>query len=389
MRIRLLRVAGSLLSVAAVVTACRGSNAASPRRDTAEAVAVTVSQVRGADEAVTVEATGSFVAIEDSQVAPEASGRIVETLVDVGQVVRRGQPIARIEDASLKLRLDEAHAAVARAEANLRLAQSEDQLAATMSQRLATLLKSGHVSRTLADEATTRAETSTQAVSTARATLAQAQAQLALAERAVADVVVTAPFEGTVSARHVSPGEYVQPSTPVVTIVKVDPLRLLLSIPAVRAAQVRRGLRVESRVDAYPGQTFSGEITAVNPVIAAESRSFLAEVSVPNPDHRLKPGMFAVATIDQGRTTRRLLVPRAAAVEDVNTNSWRVFVIDDESRARLRVVQLASRQSGDVLRLLGGVEEGERVATSNLGALYDSALVSIEPGTAADETDSD
>jgi multidrug efflux pump subunit AcrA (membrane-fusion protein) len=87
--------------------------------------------------------------------------------------------------------------------------------------------------------------------------------------------------------------------------------------------------------------------------------------------------MFAVATIDQGRTQRALLVPRRAVVEDVNTNSFRVYVIDDQNRARVRVVRLAARQEGDVVKLLDGVKEGERVATSSLADLYDGVEVTI------------
>jgi RND family efflux transporter MFP subunit len=221
-------------------------------------------------------------------------------------------------------------------------------------------------------------------VATAQASLAEARAQLALADKALTDVTVRAPFDGQVSARHVSPGEYVQPSTPVVTLVKTHPLRLNLAIPGVQAGQVARGLRVEATVDAYPDRMFAGEITAVNPVIAPESRSFVVEVSVPNAQAVLKPGMFAVATINQGTTTRALFVPRAAVMEDVNTDSWRAYVIDDRNQARLRVVQLAPRQEGDTLRLLGGVAEGERVAVSNLGELYDTAPVTVE---GADHTD--
>jgi hypothetical protein len=82
-----------------------------------------------------------------------------------------------------------------------------------------------------------------------------------------------------------------------------------------------------------------------------------------------------VAQVDQGRTTRTLIVPRAAVIEDANTNSFRVFVVDRESRARLRVVLLAPRQSGDTVRLVSGVKEGERLATTSLNQLYDSAPV--------------
>jgi RND family efflux transporter MFP subunit len=138
-------------------------------------------------------------------------------------------------------------------------------------------------------------------------------------------------------------------------------------------------------VDAYPGRTFDGRITAVNPAISAESRSLLVEARVPNPGAILKPGMFAVATIDQGRTERALLVPRRAVIQDANTNSQRVFVIDPGNRARLRVVQLAARQPGpETVKILAGVTEGERVATSNLAELYDGAPVTVS-GTAEED----
>jgi RND family efflux transporter MFP subunit len=128
---------------------------------------------------------------------------------------------------------------------------------------------------------------------------------------------------------------------------------------------------------------FEGTISAVNPLIAAESRSFIVEAKVPNPGARLKPGMFAVASIDQGRTERAMLVPKRAVIEDANTNSFRVFVVDGDNKARVRVVQLAARQNQpESTKILTGIKEGERVATSNLAELYDGAPVST--GGAAD-----
>jgi membrane fusion protein (multidrug efflux system) len=340
-------------------------------------VDVSVARVIAEDVPVTLEATGGFQPLESSDVAPEASGRVVATPVEVGQFVRAGQVLVRLQGVDADLRLDEARAAVTKAEAAIKLAESQNALAQTTAQRYNALLATGDVSRTVVDQARTGAETSQQNLTTARASLLQARAQLAQAEKAARDVVVAAPFQGFVADRKVSLGEYVQPSTPVVTLVQIDPLRLQLTIPAVQAGQVQRGQAVTARVDAHPGRTFAGEITAVNPSITAESRSFIAEARVPNPERLLKPGMFATASIDQGRTEQVILVPRTAVVEDVNTNSFRVFVVDDQQRARLKVVQLAPRQQGDHVRILSGVEAGQRVATSNLGPLYDTVPVVI------------
>jgi RND family efflux transporter MFP subunit len=333
--------------------------------------------VRAQEQPVTIEATGSFEAEESSDVAPDASGRVVATPVDVGQFVKEGSVLVRLQGIDAGLRLDEARAAVSRAEASLKLAESQNELAQKTAQRYEVLLATGDVSRTVADQARTSAETSVQNVNTARATLAQARAQLALAEKAVADVAVLAPFSGFISQRRVSLGEYVQPSTAVVTLLKIDPLRLQLTIPGVQAGLVRVGQTVRATVDAFPEQVFSGKISAVNPAISAESRSFRVEARVPNPDAILKPGMFAVATIDQGRTIKTMLVPSRAVIEDANTNSYRVFIIDKENKARLRVVQLSARETGDSTRILSGIQESDQVATSNLAQLYDGAEVTI------------
>jgi RND family efflux transporter MFP subunit len=344
------------------------------------ATSVSIAPVSGVDEPVTIEATGSFQPDESSDVAPEASGRVVATPVDVGDFVKAGQVLVRIQGIDAGLRLDEARATVARADANVKLAESQNNLAQTTAQRYGALLATGDVSKTVADQARTQAETSVQSVNTARASLAEARAQLAQAEKAVSDVVVAAPFAGYISARQVSVGEYVQPSTAVATLLKLDPLRLQLTIPGVQAGQISLGQRVAARVDAFPDRWFDGIVTAINPSISAESRSFTVEARVPNRDATLKPGMFAVAAVDQGRTQRALIVPRAAVVEDVNTNSFRLFVIDDQNRARLRIVQLAARQQGETVRILTGIKEGERVATSNLADLYDGAQVTIVGG---------
>ena len=363
---------------AACLSGCRG---AEPAAAAAEAqrppIAVSVAPVVVKDVPVIIDSTGSFAAAESSDVAPEVSGRVVATPVDVGSFVKKGDVLVRLRGVDAALKLDEAQAAAAGAQANVALAESQNALAQTTSERYANLLATGDVSRTVAEQARTQAETNRQTVLTSRASLAEAQAQLALAQKALGDAVVRAPFPGFISARPVSVGEYVQPMNPVVTLVEVDPLRLQLAIPGVQAGHIQVGQTAIATVDAFPGRRFTGTITAVSPSMDPQSRAFTAEARVSNPDATLKPGMFAVATIDQGRAERAFFVPRAAVVEDVNTDSFRVFVIDGQNRAHLRVVQLAARSAADPARLIQGVAEGERVATSALADLYDGATVSV------------
>ena len=378
MRIGPAALAACVASVTFISAGCKGTESAGPPVESRPPAAVAIAPVNGVDEPVIIEATGSFQADESSDVAPESSGRVTETPVDVGQHVGKGAVLIRIQAVDANLRLEEARAAVERAEANLKLAQSQNALAQTTAKRNEALLKGGLVPQTTADEARTQAETSANSVLVARATVSQSRAQLALAQKAVNDVVVVAPFAGYISQRRVAAGEFVQPSTAVVTLLRIDPLRLQLTIPSVQASAVAVGQAVTARVDAFPGKTFEGKISAVNPLIVAESRSFLVEARVPNPGSQLKPGMFAVASINQGRTERAMLVPKRAVVEDVNTNSFRVFVVDKENIARVRVVQLAARQTeADSTKILTGIKEGERVATTNLADLYDGAVIQV------------
>ena len=368
----------AVLCVTLSTAACRRTDTAAAEPEARPPSAVGVAPVKGVDEPVIVEATGSFEPDESSDVAPEGSGRVTATPVDVGDHIAKGAVLIRIQGEAANLRLQDAKAAVARAEANLKLAESQNTLAQTTARRHEALLKGGLIPQTTADEARTQAETASNSVLVARASLDQSKAQLALAEKVASDVVVNAPFAGYVSERRVAVGEFVQPSTAVVTLLRIDPLRLRLTIPAVQAGQIEVGQKVVARVDAFPGKIFEGKISAINPQIAAESRSFMVEARVPNPGGTLKPGMFAVASVDQGRTERAMLVPKRAVVEDVNTNSFRVFVIDKDNKARIRVVQLAARQNEpDSTKILTGVKEGERVATSNLADLYDGAVVTV------------
>ena len=378
MRIGPAALAACVASVTFISAGCKGTESAGPAVESRPPAAVAIAPVNGVDEPVIIEATGSFQADESSDVAPESSGRVTETPVDVGQHVGKGAVLIRIQAVDANLRLEEARAAVERAEANLKLAESQNALAQTTAKRNEALLKGGLVPQTTADEARTQAETSANSVLVARATVSQSRAQLALAQKAVNDVVVVAPFAGYISQRRVAAGEFVQPSTAVVTLLRIDPLRLQLTIPSVQASAVAVGQAVTARVDAFPGKTFEGKISAVNPLIVAESRSFLVEARVPNPGSQLKPGMFAVASINQGRTERAMLVPKRAVIEDVNTNSFRVFVVDKENIARVRVVQLAARQTeADSTKILTGIKEGERVATTNLADLYDGAVIQV------------
>ena len=378
----------------------------------AAAAPVTISTATAAvrELPIYIEATGSLTPYETTDVAPETSGQIVSTPVDVGDYVRWGQVIARLDDRDARLRVQQAEAAVRQAEAGVKQsrarlgleggerldpsrvaevesARAQMELAEVTERRYRNLVETGDVSRAQYDETHARAETARQQYQTALASarsggagievastsVEAARAQLALARKALADTAITAPFDGYVGDRPVAPGEWVTPTSKVATIVQTGILKLLLTISESDAGQIRTGMPVVLTVDAYPGREFRGLVGAIVPSLDAASRSLVAVVGVPNPEGLLRPGMFASGRVLEPNEGRRgVVVPREAVVPASGSSS-RVFVIRD-GRAEGRVVQIGQAEGGFV-HIVSGVNEGEEVAVSGVASLTDGAPI--------------
>jgi multidrug efflux pump subunit AcrA (membrane-fusion protein) len=398
-----------------------GSAAAAGKRP----VEITTGQAVTREVSAFLQATGSFAADEASDVAPETSGRVVATPVDVGAFVSQGAVIARLNDRDARIRLQQAQASeqqaaatVRQAEAGLGLgggrnfdaasvpealaardqlesAEAAARLADTNARRLANLLETGDTSRSVYDQARTQAETSraqanaakrqyqtalntarqdNQGIEGAQAALAGARSQVALAQKAVADTVITAPISGYVSDRPIAVGEYVTPASKLATILRTSPIKLRLQVPEMEAARVRQGMSVSVSVDAYRERQFAGQVTAVNPAIDPTSRAITVEANVANDGNLLRPGMFATARVTQPGGEQAVYVPRSAVQFDTNTNASRLFVVEPNGTVRLVVVQVGE-QENDSVRITSGLAGGEMVATSNVEQLYEGAPV--------------
>jgi RND family efflux transporter MFP subunit len=421
----------SIVLIAAGLAACQHSETSASSGPAAGKAAVqtpTVATIRATAREVsaTVQATGSFVAHDTSDVAPNEAGIIVTTLVDVGDIVQQGQVIARLDDRDAKLRLDQARAGQQQAEASVRQAQSkiglgqnqtfdastvpevlaakaayesalaQQRLAQADAKRYENLVNSGDVSRSAYDKARTQVETADaqvnasrqqyegtlnaarqnyQGVATQEAGQLGTRAQLAMAEKVLADTQVRAPFAGYVSARAATPGEYVSTSSKIATILRVTPIKLELQVPELYAQQMKRGLSVGASVSGYAGKVFEGSVTAINPAVDPNSRTFVVEVTFSNGDVALRPGMFATARIVLPGSTQGIFIPPNALITDATTNSSQVFLIRD-GKARLAVVQVGERD-GNLVRILTGIPADAVLATDHLQDLYDGQSVKL------------
>jgi RND family efflux transporter MFP subunit len=262
-------------------------------------------------------------------------------------------------------------------------AKAAERLARTELERARQLSAQQLLSASDFDQRAAQAEAAARQYDTARnaalqqyQSLVAARARASLAAKAVADATVRAPFAGVVAERLVSVGDYVTRGTKVATVLRVDPLRVELTVPAPFVAEVAPGRTVTLEVDAFPGETFTGQIRYVSPALNAESRALIVEAEVANQDGRLKPGLFATARIEQANRAEALLVPSAAVRTVAGTP--RVFVIggDGETRAEERVVA-TGQVVGDRVEVTSGLQAGEVIVSTGLEKVVDGIRVTV------------
>jgi RND family efflux transporter MFP subunit len=341
--------------------------------------------------------TGSLTADEQAEVAAETAGRVIGTPVERGTRVSAGTVLVRISGAEADAQLREAEANAAQIEARLGLSTSQtfdsirvpevmnakaslDWAEAEFS-RINALLDQKVVSQSEYDQRLTQVQAARQQYLAAQnsaeqsyRSLVAARARVDLARKAAADTSVRAPFSGLVAERLVSTGDYVTRGTKVATVVKIDTLRVELTVPEQFLSQVKSGQRVRLRVDAYPNETFDAKVRFVSPALKTDQRALTVEAVAANADGRLKPGLFATALLEQPSPAPALLVP-ASAIETVAGTS-RVYVVSIE-KVEERIVTTGERVD-DRMEIVTGIKAGERVATDPRGKLTDGARVQLE-----------
>src|SRR5262249_24917593 len=153
------------------------------------------------------------------------------------------------------------------------------------------------ISQQQLDEASSRSQSTRAAYNVAlqevdrlKALLVSSEAAERLAEKKLSDATIRSPFSGAVKTRDVHPGEYLRLQPPVMVVVRTDRLRARLAVPERWAGWVKDGAPVEIHVEAFPGETFYGKISRINPSVSQDSRTFEAEALLENTEGRLKPG---------------------------------------------------------------------------------------------------
>jgi RND family efflux transporter MFP subunit len=314
---------------------------------------------------------------------------------DLGDRVTEGTPLIELDQEKLQYRAEGQRAALDQARAKygasgdgaLPALEKVPEVVSTAAQladarqrldRAKSLAARNLLPQSDLDEAQTKLDTTRaaydQALASARQLRADIQAQesaVRLAERELRDATIRAPFDGFVAERLVALGQFVQPQTPVMRIVRLHPLKLTAEVPERFAPWIETGREIGVRVDAYPGEVTKGRLVRISPSVNLKSRAFAVEGEVPNPDGRLKPGTFARVQITTDHIDRAVTVPAAAVQSRYGTS--RVFVVSGSQLAGREIV-LGDRID-DRVEVTQGLQAGTPIVATDVEQLTDGMKV--------------
>jgi RND family efflux transporter MFP subunit len=320
-----------------------------------------------ADVAQQLIVVGNLVGEQTVSVVPKAAGRLEEVFVKLGDAVARGQRLARIEDREIREQVKQAEAAFEVARATIRQREADLKFAETNLQRSRELFERQLLPKQTLDDADARYQAAVAQLELSRAQLTQSQARLEELRINLANTVIVSPVNGFVAKRNADPGAYASQNAPVLDLVDISMVRLIANIVEKDMRRVGTGDSANVEVDAFPGETFTGRIARVAPVLDPATRTAQIEVEIPNPTKRLKPGMYARVNLTIEQRANALVVPANAVID---REGQRGVFLANNNTAAFRQVQVGIEDSARV-EILNGLTEKDQVITTGAAALQD------------------
>jgi RND family efflux transporter MFP subunit len=318
---------------------------------------------------------GNLIGDTTVSVTPRAAGRLEQVYVQLGDRVTRGQRIAKIEDQELQEQIRQAEAAMQVASATIRQREADLQLARTNVERSRSLYERQLLPKQTLDDNEARYQSAEAALDLARAQNSQSSARLEELRVNMTNTVIISPVNGFVSRRAADPGAFASQNAPVVDVVDISRVRLVVNVVEKDLKIVGVGDATDVEVDAFPGETFTGRIARVSPVLDPATRTFPIEIEITNPTFRLKPGMYARVGITTEERPDALVVPTNSLV-DVGGERG-VFLAQADNTALFRPVEVGI-EADEVIEIRGGLAEGDRVVTTGAAALRDGDRFVLE-----------
>jgi RND family efflux transporter MFP subunit len=324
----------------------------------------TVTRAPVSEEIVVV---GNLIGAATVEVVPKASGRLQTVNVRIGDQVRRGQLIALVEDQEIRQQVKQAEASFEVARATIRQREADLQFAETNLDRSRNLYGRQLLPRQTLDDAEARHQAAAAQLDLARAQFDQASARLEELRINLSNTRIVSPVDGFVGKRNLDPGGYASANTPIASLVDIRYVRMVVNLVERDIRRIEPGIPANVEVDAYPGETFRGRVARVAPVLNPQTRTAEMEIEVPNPDFRLKPGMYARVGLTVDQRTDALVVPRNALV-DIDGRRG-VFTLQEGSRqVEFQPVEVGL-QNQEQAEVRSGLNLGQEVVTTGAAAL--------------------
>jgi multidrug efflux pump subunit AcrA (membrane-fusion protein) len=364
-------------------------------------LAVRVAPVTGRQIQRTVETSGTMFPFDEAIISAEIEGRLDEIKADLGDKVTKGQLLVHINDEEQRYKLLENEAQLHQSLERLGLKNEKDRVkdikdtpdarkaqadvfdAEQRYKRTHKLVEQGVASQADLDQATAKfkaAQAAYDATMYATRNLIQdverTRALLDLQRKKLRDTSVVAPFNGLVKDRQAVLGAYVILGAPLLTLVRIDPIRLRLEIPERMAPWIRQDQTVQVWVEAFGDRTFTGKLWRISPTVDQSKRTFIAEALIENSRGELKPGSYAHAHIPSNKVDRVKIIPFRSVNYVLGSN--KAYVVKGDA-IEAREVKLGDRFEEEV-EIVSGLEEGEQVATTQVTRLDTGVKVKISTG---------
>jgi multidrug efflux pump subunit AcrA (membrane-fusion protein) len=391
-----------LLVLGFVAAGCSKSETAQARTRDDAAKPVKVEPVREETVRRAVEVVGTLTAVDQAMVSAEADGAVSRIVHDLGDRVKAGDALIELDHEKQQYNLDQQKAALAsalaqygaadpehlppaeqvpdvrRADADLMQAkQAFDRATALFGRKLVPQQTLDDAEAALHSKQAAR-ESSLQAARNLRANIGAVNATMKLAERQLRDTTIRAPFDGYVQQRMVNLGQLVKGSsaapTAVMSIVRLDPLKVTAELPEKMGPWIEVGQPVELHVDAYPDKAIVGKMSRISPAVNTSTREFPFEALVPNGDALLKPGTFARVRVQTAKNDKVLTLPYAALQYRYGVN--RAFVVQGDHLVAKELK--VGERLGERVEIVAGISAGEPVAMTDVDKLVDGLKVSTK-----------
>ncbi len=351
---RLRHISALLASSLLLLTgACSGSD---DKKEATEAeklpvVKTAVAEERSVPQTVTLTATVEPEALNN--ISAQMANRIKAIYVDEGMRVSKGQKLVQLDDVnttSYRLQVDNARADLENVQRDY--------------DRAAELLRIGGGTQQQVDQMHTQLVNARNSLQAAERTL----------RNATENTILTSPISGVVTARNYDPGDMTG-ALPILTVAQVQPVKTVINISESDLASVHKGMPADVRFDTYGDEVFHGTVTLVMPTVDPQTRTFAAEVTLPNADNRILPGMFGRVTLNLG-DARHVVVPDQAVIKQTGSGNHFVYTLQGDQVSFVQV-QLG-RRLDDAYEIISGLEPGATVVVSGQSKLSNGAKVEVK-----------